>query len=137
MTFLFSDIESSSRRWEGDPAGMAKDLALHDELLREAFEGASGEVFSHTGDGLCAAFAAPAAAYEAAVAGQRALMAATGPAQARCASGCRSMRARSSAGPVTTSVRPSIGPPVCWRWLQAGRCCVPRRRRKRSAATCL
>lgn len=74
VTLLFSDIESSTRRWEGDPGAMAKDLALHDELLRAAFENVSGEVFSHTGDGLCAAFASPPAAFEAAVAGQQALV---------------------------------------------------------------
>jgi len=73
ITFVFSDIESSTRRWEGDPAAMAKDLALHDELLRKAYEAAGGEVFSHTGDGLCAAFASAAAAFDAAIAGQRAL----------------------------------------------------------------
>jgi predicted ATPase/class 3 adenylate cyclase len=74
-TFLFSDIESSTRRWENDPDGMAVDLALHDQLLRRAVESVGGEVFSHTGDGIIAAFARPGAALEAAVAGQLSLSA--------------------------------------------------------------
>jgi len=66
-------IESSTRRWEADPVGMAADLAQHDELLRRAVRGAAGEVFTHTGDGLGAAFPTPAAAVAAAVDGQLAL----------------------------------------------------------------
>ncbi|MCA1842754.1 MAG: adenylate/guanylate cyclase domain-containing protein [Actinobacteria bacterium] len=86
-TFVVSDIESSTRRWESDPGGMAKDLALHDELLRTVFEDASGEVFSHTGDGLWAAFTSPLGAFEAAMAGQRTLLTApwTGPLRVRMA----------------------------------------------------
>lgn len=72
-TFLFSDIESSTRRWENDPDGMAADLALHDQLLRRAVDSVGGEVFSHTGDGMVAAFAQPGAALEAAVGGQLSL----------------------------------------------------------------
>lgn len=70
-TFLFSDIEGSTRRWEGDPVAMAKDLASHDALLRAAVEGAGGKVFSHTGDGIVAAFETPAGAVAAAVAAQQ------------------------------------------------------------------
>ncbi|MCA1845651.1 MAG: winged helix-turn-helix domain-containing protein, partial [Actinobacteria bacterium] len=74
-TFLFTDIEASTRRWEGDQDAMARDLGRHDELLRQAVEGAGGHVFSHTGDGLCAAFATASAALAAALAGQQALLA--------------------------------------------------------------
>ena len=74
-TFLFSDIESSTRRWEKDPDGMAADLAVHDQLLRRAVESVGGEVFSHTGDGMVAAFVRPGAALQAAVVGQLSLSA--------------------------------------------------------------
>jgi predicted ATPase/DNA-binding SARP family transcriptional activator len=74
-TFLFTDIEASTRRWEGDQDAMARDLGRHDELLRLAVETAGGHVFSHTGDGLCAAFPTASAALAAAVAGQQALLA--------------------------------------------------------------
>jgi predicted ATPase/class 3 adenylate cyclase len=74
-TFLFSDIESSTRRWEKDSDGMAADLAVHDQLLRRAVESVGGEVFSHTGDGMVAAFVQPGAALQAAVVGQLSLSA--------------------------------------------------------------
>jgi len=70
VAFLFTDIESSTRRWEGDQDAMAADLARHDKLLSEACERWGGRVFSHTGDGLCAAFPTAAAAIGAAVTGQ-------------------------------------------------------------------
>ncbi len=73
VTFLFSDIEASTRRWESHPEAMAGDLARHDEFLCRAVEEAGGEVFGHTGDGMCAVFTNPAAALSAAVAGQQAL----------------------------------------------------------------
>jgi predicted ATPase len=48
-------------------------LAAHDEVLRGAIEGHGGWLFKHTGDGVCAAFASPRSAVDAAVAAQRAL----------------------------------------------------------------
>jgi predicted ATPase len=48
-------------------------LAAHDEVLRKAIDGHGGWLFKHTGDGVCAAFASPMSAVDAAVAAQRAL----------------------------------------------------------------
>ena len=73
MTFLFTDVEGSTRRWEADAEGMRKALAAHDEVLRGAIEGHGGWLFKHTGDGVCAAFASPRSGVDAAVAAQRAL----------------------------------------------------------------
>jgi predicted ATPase len=73
VTFLFTDVEGSTRRWESDAEGMRLALAAHDEVLRGAIEGHGGWLFKHTGDGVCAAFASPMSAVEAAVAAQRAL----------------------------------------------------------------
>jgi predicted ATPase len=73
VTFLFTDVEGSTRRWEADAEGMRAALAAHDEVLRGAIEGHGGWLFKHTGDGVCAAFASPRAAVDAAVAAQRAL----------------------------------------------------------------
>ncbi len=77
VVFLFTDIEASTRRWEGDQEAMSQamshDLTRHDELLRQAVEDGGGRVFSHTGDGLCAAFAMAQGALAAAVSGQRRL----------------------------------------------------------------
>ena len=36
VTFLFTDIEGSTRRWEEDPDGMREALAAHDHMLRSA-----------------------------------------------------------------------------------------------------
>ena len=73
VTFLFTDVEGSTRRWEADADGMQAALAAHDEVLRGAVEAHGGFMFKHTGDGVCAAFASPRSAVDAAVAAQRAL----------------------------------------------------------------
>jgi predicted ATPase/class 3 adenylate cyclase len=73
VTFLFTDVEGSTRRWEADADAMRIALAAHDEVLRGAIEGHGGWLFKHTGDGVCAAFASPRSAVDAAVAAQRAL----------------------------------------------------------------
>ncbi len=59
VTFLFTDIEGSTRRWEFDADAMRAALAAHDEVLRTAIESHGGFLFKHTGDGVCAAFASP------------------------------------------------------------------------------
>jgi predicted ATPase len=70
VTFLFTDVEGSTRRWEADADGMRIALAAHDEALRKAIEAHGGWLFKHTGDGVCAAFASPRSAVDAAVAAQ-------------------------------------------------------------------
>jgi predicted ATPase/class 3 adenylate cyclase len=56
VTFLFTDIEGSTRLWEGYPAPMQAALARHDVLLRETIETHGGHVIKTTGDGLHAVF---------------------------------------------------------------------------------
>ena len=56
VTFLFSDIEKSTRRWEQDPVLMNTVLLKHDEILRNAIEECDGYVFKTVGDAFCAAF---------------------------------------------------------------------------------
>jgi class 3 adenylate cyclase len=73
VTFLFTDIEGSTRRWESDADLMRKAMAAHDEVLRSAIEAQGGWLFKHTGDGVCAAFSSPRSAVDAAVAAQRVL----------------------------------------------------------------
>src|SRR5438105_1863255 len=72
-TFLFTDIEGSTRRWEADADGMRAALEKHDEVLHATIAHSSGETFKHTGDGVCAVFASPHAAVDAAIAAQRSL----------------------------------------------------------------
>ena len=73
VTFLFTDVEGSTRRWEADAEGMRAALAAHDQVLRKVIEAHGGFLFKHTGDGVCAAFASPKSAVDAAVAAQRKL----------------------------------------------------------------
>jgi class 3 adenylate cyclase len=73
VTFLFTDIEGSTRRWETDADAMRAAVAAHDDSLREAVETYKGWLFKHTGDGVCAAFSSPRSAVDAAIAAQRSL----------------------------------------------------------------
>ena len=73
VTFLFTDVEGSTRRWEADADGMRAALLAHDDVLRTAIETSGGWLFKHTGDGVCAAFASPKSAVDAAVTAQRTL----------------------------------------------------------------
>jgi predicted ATPase/class 3 adenylate cyclase len=75
VTFLFTDLEGSTRLLEAHPAAYREALRRHHTLLREAVEASGGVVFETVGDAVYAAFARPAAAVAAAVAGQRALLA--------------------------------------------------------------
>jgi hypothetical protein len=48
-------------------------LAAHDDVLHKAIEAHGGFLFKHTGDGVCAVFASPRSAVDAAVAAQQEL----------------------------------------------------------------
>ena len=56
VTFLFTDIEDSTRLWQEQPEAMARAHALHDRILREAIETNHGHVFQVVGDSFGAAF---------------------------------------------------------------------------------
>jgi len=80
VTFVFTDIEGSTRLWETEPAAMARSLVLHNETLHAAFTRHGGVVFSTMGDGMAVAFSSAAGAVRAALEAQQALMAARWPA---------------------------------------------------------
>ena len=89
VTFLFTDIEGSTRLWEEHPKAMRLALARHDALLRQAIESHGGHVFKTMGDQFCAAFAGASDALAAAAHAQHALQSAawaeTGPIRVRMA----------------------------------------------------
>ena len=74
VTFLFTDIEGSTRLWERNAQAMQEALARHDELLRTAIEARGGYVFKTVGDAFCAAFGTATDAAEAALVCQQALL---------------------------------------------------------------
>ena len=73
VTFLFTDIEGSTRLWQREPEGMKAALARHHEILKHAIESSGGYVFQIVGDAFCAAFHTVSAGVGAALAAQRAL----------------------------------------------------------------
>jgi len=73
VTFLFSDIEGSTQRWDRDRVAMQEAVRAHDRLMREAIAARAGRVFKTVGDAFCAAFATPESAAGAALDAQRAL----------------------------------------------------------------
>lgn len=82
VTFLFTDIEGSTRMWDRSPASMVLALERHDHLLRQALEEGGGTLVKHTGDGMIAVFDDPERAIGAAAVAQRALLAEPWPAEA-------------------------------------------------------
>jgi predicted ATPase/class 3 adenylate cyclase len=73
VTFLFTDIEGSTKLWEHHPEAMQKALARHDALLRQAVEMHGGYVFKTVGDAFYAAFGTAPDALAAALSAQQAL----------------------------------------------------------------
>jgi len=67
ITFLFTDIEGSTRLWERRTSAMSRALAAHDKIVRAAVEQHDGHVFKTWGDAFCAAFATAADAIAAAL----------------------------------------------------------------------
>jgi len=74
-TFLFTDLEGSTRLWEAHPEAMRAALAEHDEILTKAIAGRDGKVFKHTGDGILSVFTSAGDAVAAAADAQVAIAA--------------------------------------------------------------
>jgi predicted ATPase/class 3 adenylate cyclase len=73
VTFLFTDIEGSTRLWEERPDEMRVAVATHDAIVRAAIEDNDGYVFATGGDGFAAAFGRAGDAVAAAERAQAAL----------------------------------------------------------------
>ncbi len=92
LTFLFTDLEGSTRLWELAPEAMQAALRHHDAIVRGAIETASGQVVKTTGDGMMAVFGSAAEAVRASLAAEVALnaeaWAETGPLKVRIGIHC-------------------------------------------------
>ena len=89
VTFLFTDVEGSTRRWEADSTAMLTAVERHFTILDDAIASHRGARFKAIGDSSQAAFPTALDAAEAAIAAQRAIVAADwaalGPLQVRMA----------------------------------------------------
>jgi predicted ATPase/class 3 adenylate cyclase len=73
VTFLFTDLEGSTRLWEDFPDAMQDALARHDALLRDAILARNGRIVKMRGDGVHAVFDRAHDALGAAASAQRAI----------------------------------------------------------------
>jgi predicted ATPase/class 3 adenylate cyclase len=73
VTFLFTDVEGSTRLWADDRDAMSASLEAHDHILRAAFESRGGYVFTTAGDSFAVAFSRASDAVAAALQAQEAL----------------------------------------------------------------
>lgn len=74
VTFLFTDVEASTRRWEAHSREMKEAMARHDAIVESAITTHGGSVFTTAGDAFCAAFSSPHGSILAAVTAQLALL---------------------------------------------------------------
>ena len=79
VTFLFTEVEGSTRLWAADKDSMSASLLVHDAILRNAIEGNGRYVFTTAGDSFAAAFGRASDAVRAATESQRALIDASWP----------------------------------------------------------
>ena len=75
VTFLFTDIEGSTKLWQRDAEAMQDALARHDAILYRVIKEHDGYVFKTVGDAFCCAFATATDALEATLKVQQALFA--------------------------------------------------------------
>ena len=88
ITFLFTDIEGSTKLWEQHPDAMRQAVARHEAILHDATDAHEGYVFKKVGDAFCVAFARATDGLATALEAQRALQAepwAIGPLRVRMA----------------------------------------------------
>lgn len=70
VTFLFTDIEGSTRLAQDFPRELTDVLEKHNNILRNVFESNNGFIFETIGDGFCCAFQNPEDAFNAAALAQ-------------------------------------------------------------------
>ena len=74
VTFLFTDVEGSTRLWATDRTGMEAAIGRQWAIIRDAVESEGGALYKTVGDGTQSAFGSAPRALAAALAAQRALV---------------------------------------------------------------
>ena len=74
VTFLFTDIEGSTRLSQEYPEAMPALLKRHDEILIKSIQAHNGRIFRNIGDAFCAAFSSAGDAVKAAIQTQQLLL---------------------------------------------------------------
>ena len=125
VTFLLTDVEGSSRRWEDGPEAMAAAIARHYDLLDEAIAGHGGvrPVEQGEGDSVVGAFSRASDAMRRRPRRPAGFPAEKWPRGRRC--GCAwpcTPGRRSCATRATTLARPSSAAPGCGPSATAARC---------------
>ena len=103
VTFLFTDVEGSTKLLERFPDSYPAAIEQHHSILRETVDVHDGQVFETIGDAVYAAFPRAADCVAAALAAQRRLQSEPCGETARSASGWASTPATSNAKGPTTS----------------------------------
>jgi len=98
LTFLFRDIEGSTRLWENHPTLMQAALAQHDVILRDAIESHHGQIIKTTGDGVHAGFLNAADAVQSALSAQQRFQSPLGGLQLKVRMGMHTGAAETRAG---------------------------------------
>ncbi len=114
VTFVFTDVEGSTRLWQEHPDAMSDVLARHDAIVRDAVVNHDGRVVKSTGDGVHAVFAVPSDAVDAASMSSARCTPRRGVTSDRCACGSVSTPARPRFATATTTARWSTRPPGSW-----------------------
>src|SRR4051794_16280551 len=81
VTFLFTDIEGSTKRWEAHPAAVQLAFARQEAILRRAIEANGGYAYKMIGDAFQAAFPTAPQALQAAIDAQHSLQSEMWPAE--------------------------------------------------------
>src|SRR3954447_7823213 len=82
VTFLFTDIEGSTKRWEAYPAAMQLAFSRQEAILRRAIQANGGYAYKMIGDAFQVAFPTALQAWQAAIDAQIALHTEKWPAEA-------------------------------------------------------
>ena len=109
-TFVFTDIQNSTKLWESDPAAMRAAVQLHNKVLRGEMLVCGGTLSATEGDGWTVCFHSPTDALAFCLRAQRALLAAPWPPALLALAGMGEVRGPAFADYGNTTIHEELGP---------------------------